>query len=54
MLNRFSEIIQNEAEEQNGGFIGMLLGTLRSSVLGNIFTGKVIIRAGYGDKKWTK
>ena len=51
MLKGFSEIIQNEVEEQNGGFIGILLGTLGSSVLGNIFTGKVIIRAGYGDKK---
>ena len=54
MLKGFSEIIQNEVEEQNGGFIGILLGTLGSSVLGNIFTGKVIIRAGYGDKKWKK
>ena len=46
MLKGVSEIIQNEAKEQNGGFIGMLLGTLGASLLGNMFTGKVIIRAG--------
>ena len=54
MLKGVSGIIQNEAKEQNGGFIGMLLGTLGTSLLGNMFTGKVIIRAGYGDKKGKK
>ena len=54
MLKGVSEIIQNEAKEQNGGFIGMLLGTLGASLLGNMFTGKVIIRAGYEDKKGKK
>ena len=53
-----SETIQNEAKEQRGGFLSMLLGTLGASLLGNILAGKGInragegvIRAGYGNKK---
>ena len=53
-----SETIQNEAEEQRGGFLSMLLGTLVASLLGNIFAGKRInrageriVRAGYGNKR---
>ena len=53
-----SETIQNEAKEQKGGFLSMLLGTLGASLLGNILTGKGInragegvIRAGYGNKR---
>ena len=30
----------------------MLLGTLGSSLLGNILAGKGIVRAGSGNKKW--
>ena len=41
-----SETIQNEAKEQRGGFVSMLLGTLGASVLGNILAGKGINRAG--------
>ena len=33
------------------GFLGMLLGTLGDSLLGNMLTGKEIVRAGYGNKK---
>ena len=29
----------------------MLLGTLGASLLGNLLTGKEIVRAGYGNKK---
>ena len=29
----------------------MLLGTLQASLLGNLLTGKGIVRAGYGNKK---
>ena len=32
--------IQNEAKEQKGGFLSMLLGTLGASLLGNLLTGK--------------
>ena len=55
---RVSKTNQNEAEEQRGGFLSMLLGTLGASLLGNIFAGKGInrageriVRAGYGNKK---
>ena len=43
-----SETIQNEAEEQRGRFLSMLLGTLGISLLGNTLTGKGINRAGEG------
>ena len=48
LLEGISETIKNEAKEQNGGFFSMLLGTLVASLLGNLVTGKRIIRAGYG------
>ena len=35
---------ENEAKEQRGGFLGMLLGILGASLLGNMLTGKGIIR----------
>ena len=34
------ETIQNEAKEQRGRFLSMLLGTLDASLLGDILTGK--------------
>ena len=44
-----SETIQNEAKEQRGGFLSMLLGTLGASLLGDILTknlsGEGVIRA---------
>ena len=52
LLKGASEIIQNEAKEQRGGFISMLLGTLGASLLGDILSkslsGKGVIRAGEG------
>ena len=38
-----SEAIQNEAKEQKDGFLGMLLGTLGASLLGNLLTGKGVM-----------
>ena len=38
--------IKNEAKEQNGGFLGMLLGTLGASLSGNLLPGKGTITAG--------
>ena len=35
-----SETIKNEAKEQKGGFLSMLLGTLGASLFGNLLTGK--------------
>ena len=43
-----SKTIGNEAKEQKGGLLGMLLSTLGSSLLGNLLTGKDTIRAGEG------
>ena len=43
-----SETIQNEANEQKGGFLSMLLGALDASLLGNILAGKGINRAREG------
>ena len=45
LIKSVDEIIKNEAEEQKGGFLGMLLGTLGTSLLGNLLTGKGTIRA---------
>ena len=50
LLKRVSETIPNEVKEQKGGFFGMLLGTLGASFLGNMLTGKGIVRADYGSK----
>ena len=51
-LKGVSETIQHEAKEQRGGFLGMLLGTLGASLLGDILSkslsGKGVIRAGKG------
>ena len=41
-----TESVQNEIKEQKGGFLSMLLGTLSASLLGNLYTGKGIHRAG--------
>ena len=44
-----SKAIKNETKEQKGGFLSMLLGTLRASLLGNLLPGgKGIMRAGDG------
>ena len=48
LLNGVSEAIQHEPKEQRGGFLGMLLGTLGASLLGDILSGKGVIRAGEG------
>ena len=46
LLKRVRETVENEAREQKGGFLSMLLGTLGASLLGNILAGKGINRAG--------
>ena len=58
LLKGVSGTIQHEAKEQRGGFLSMLLGTLGASLLGDILSGKgvirageVTIRAGYGSKR---
>ena len=51
LLNGITKTIKNETKEQKGGFLSMLLGTLGASLLGNLITGKGIVRAGTGNKK---
>ena len=46
LIKDFSEEIENEAKEQKGGFLGMLLSTLEASFLGNLLTGEETNRAG--------
>ena len=48
LLKGVSETIQHEVKEQRGGFLRMLLGTLGASLLGDILSGKGVIRAGEG------
>ena len=54
LIKDVSETIKSEAKEQKGGFLGMLLGTLSASMLGNMLAGKLkipgtgVIRAGEG------
>ena len=55
LLKGVTETVQNEAKEQKGGFLSMLLGTLHAGLFGNILAGKEMnrarerfIRAGYG------
>ena len=48
LLKGVIERVQNEAREQKGGFLSMLLDTLGASLLGNILVGKGINRAGEG------
>ena len=51
LLKKVTKTIKNETKEQKGGFLGMLLGNLGASLLGNLLAGKGIVRAGSGNKK---
>ena len=62
LLKGVSETIQHETKEQRGGFLSMLLGTLGTSLLGDVLSkglsgkgvlraGEGTIRAGYGSKQ---
>ena len=42
LLKGISKTIQNEAKEQKGGFLSMLLGILGASTLGKMLAGKEI------------
>ena len=45
LLKGVTKTIKNETKEEKGGFLSMLLGTLGASLLGNLLTGKGILRA---------
>ena len=51
LLKWITKTIENKTKQQKQGFLEMLLGTLGSSLLGNMLAGKGILRAGYGNKK---
>ena len=51
LLKGVTKAIQNETKEQKGGFLSMLLGTLGATLLGNLLTGKGIVRADSGNNK---
>ena len=46
LIKGISETIKNEAKEQKGEFLGMLLGTLTASMLRSALTGRGVIKAG--------
>ena len=48
LIKTISKTIKNKAKEQKGRFLGMLLGTLGASLLGNLLTGKVLNSASKG------
>ena len=60
-MTRIIKTIKNKTKEQRRGFLGILLGIIRDSLLRKMFTGIVIsvngneegkemLRAGYGSK----
>ena len=51
LLKRVTETIKNKMKKQEGGFLGTLVGTLGSILLGNLLSGKGIVRASSGNKK---
>ena len=43
LMKGVSKTIKNEAKKQKSGFLGMLLGTLGASLLGNLLAGKGVV-----------
>ena len=48
LLKDITNTIENVTKEQKEGFLGRLLGTLGTSLLGNMLARKGIVRAAYG------
>ena len=48
LLKGVSETTENQIKQQNGNGLGMILGSLAASLLGNLLTGKGTVRAGGG------
>ena len=48
LLKGVTKTIENETKGQRGGFLSMLLSTLGATLLGNLLTGKGMVRAGKG------
>ena len=50
LFKEVTKTIENKTKEQKGEFLSMLLSTLGASLLGNLLSGKRIVRAGFGNK----
>ena len=50
-LNGDTKTIKDETKEQKGGFLSTLLGTLGTTLLGNLLSGKGIVRTGSENNK---
>ena len=48
LIKGVAKIVENEIRVQKGGFLSMLLGTLGAWLLGNLLSGKGILKAVYG------
>ena len=46
LIKEVSKTIKNDVKEQKGGFLGISLGTLGATLLGNLLAGKETIRVG--------
>ena len=46
-----TKTIKNETKGQKGGFLSTSLGTLGASLLGNLLTGKGVVKARTGNKE---
>ena len=51
LLKGVTKTIKNETKEQKGPYLSKLLGTLGARLLGYLSSGKIIVKAGYGNKK---
>ena len=51
LLKRVTKTIKTKTKEQTWGFLNILFGTLGASLLGNMLSGKGILKAGYGNKE---
>ena len=54
LLKGVTKAIINEIKEQRVEFLSILLGTLGTNLLGNLLTGKWIVRAGTGNRSLNK
>ena len=50
LLIEIAKTFKSDTKEQNGGFLEVLLGPLGASLLGNMLTGKGVLKAGYGNR----
>ena len=46
LIDAVKEAVKHETKKQEGGFLGMLLGTLGTPMLRNTLTGKGVLRPG--------